>query len=402
MLKIFIADDESATRQFIKRILNRNSDKYVVCGEAEDGELALQRIKQIRPDIALIDICMPFLNGLQLIEEIKKFAPDMPLVIITGYDDFEYAKSAVRLQVLDYLLKPIESEEFLRVLGWISQGIDQKEKKKKKISFALQSFNENRDVLLDCFYRNLLEGKYSEEDLKENTSVFGIGIEAQYYLFLFKTTIPDSYSMIKTEGSGELSAFLDNMLVHLPDLKIHFLGEGRSGEIILICSHNSIIKWHQLEQQLKSLIGEWNSTALVSSFSSTQNGLAELSSLYTEQLSILDRKAALSSQTVSAIHFIESCCSDVDLTLDKLSEHLKISSSYISKLLKEETGFSFIQYLTMVRIRNAKELMLNPEFKIYEISELTGYSSQHYFCKAFKKFTGLTPLEYKNRKGLSV
>ena len=99
-----------------------------------------------------------------------------------------------------------------------------------------------------------------------------------------------------------------------------------------------------------------------------------------------------------AIKYIEENHYLNDLNINNISEKLEMTSSYLSKLLKKETGLSFIDYVTNVRIKKAMYIMEDPTVKIYDVAELIGYSNQHYFCRAFKKVVGISPTEYKRGK----
>jgi len=87
-----------------------------------------------------------------------------------------------------------------------------------------------------------------------------------------------------------------------------------------------------------------------------------------------------------------------DLNINDISDKLEVTSSYLSKLLKKETGVSFIDYLTNIRVKKAMYIMEDPTVKIYDVAELVGYSNQHYFCRAFKRVVGFSPTEYKRGK----
>lgn len=99
-----------------------------------------------------------------------------------------------------------------------------------------------------------------------------------------------------------------------------------------------------------------------------------------------------------AIKYIEDNYYSNDLSVNDISDKLEVTSSYLSKLLKKETGLSFIDYLTNVRIKKAMCIMEDPSIKIYDVAELVGYSNQHYFCRAFKKVVGISPTEFKRGK----
>ena len=102
--KLLIADDESRIRKGLRNVLDWNELNIEVVGEAEDGEIALVQTKKLNPDLIFLDICMPFLNGLKLIEKLNEPDRNCIIIIITGHDEFEYMHEALKLKVFDYLL----------------------------------------------------------------------------------------------------------------------------------------------------------------------------------------------------------------------------------------------------------------------------------------------------------
>ena len=110
-LKVFLVEDEMLIREGIKNSIEWKKEGYEFVGEASDGELALPAIIKEKPDIVITDIRMPFMDGLELSRMIRKELPSVKIVILSGYDDFSYAKEAIGIGVTEYLLKPISSEK---------------------------------------------------------------------------------------------------------------------------------------------------------------------------------------------------------------------------------------------------------------------------------------------------
>jgi CheY-like chemotaxis protein len=116
MYSILIADDEKYVRQDIIRSVNWTDHGYFIVGEASNGAQALEKIKELQPDVLITDIRMPLTDGLSLIERALKLQPNLHSVIVSGYEDFHYAREAIRLNVLDYLTKPIDETSILSML----------------------------------------------------------------------------------------------------------------------------------------------------------------------------------------------------------------------------------------------------------------------------------------------
>ena len=113
MIKIFLVEDELIIRNGIKNSIDWEKEGYEFVGEASDGELAYPLIKKTKPDILITDIKMPFMDGLQLSELIKKELPGIKIMILSGYNEFEYAQKAISIGVTDYLLKPVNAEQLM-------------------------------------------------------------------------------------------------------------------------------------------------------------------------------------------------------------------------------------------------------------------------------------------------
>lgn len=117
MFRIVIADDEEIIRNGLKNLIESYDLNLSIVGTARDGEEALQLIKEYQPEIILMDINMPFMNGLQVIEKTKELDPNSKIIIISGYNQFEYAQKALELGVFSYLLKPIQYRDFKNIIA---------------------------------------------------------------------------------------------------------------------------------------------------------------------------------------------------------------------------------------------------------------------------------------------
>lgn len=124
-VKIFLVEDEIVIRNGIKNSIEWEKEGYEFVGEASDGELAYPMIVKERPDILITDIKMPFMDGLELSRLVRKELPELKILILSGYDEFDYAKEAISLGVTEYLLKPVSSAKLLETLKGVSVIIEQ-------------------------------------------------------------------------------------------------------------------------------------------------------------------------------------------------------------------------------------------------------------------------------------
>lgn len=131
MLKIFLAEDEVIVRETIKRMIPWEELGFELVGEAADGEMALPLLIRQKPDLLITDIKMPFMDGLTLAKLAKKELPELKIVILSGYDDFNYAKQAISIGVEEYLLKPITKNALIERLSEIRSRYEHEKTQKE-------------------------------------------------------------------------------------------------------------------------------------------------------------------------------------------------------------------------------------------------------------------------------
>ena len=125
MIKVFLIEDEIVIREALERMIPWKEYGFELVGKAKDGEIALPMIRKSKPDVLITDIKMPFMDGLTLSSIVKKEFPNIRIVIVSGYDDFEYARKAIAIGVDDYLLKPFSKDDIEEMLGKVKGKLDQ-------------------------------------------------------------------------------------------------------------------------------------------------------------------------------------------------------------------------------------------------------------------------------------
>ena len=167
--KVLIADDEYIIRRGIRSFLEQY-EEFQVTAEAEDGEMALELARQEEIDVYLVDINMPFVNGLQFIEQLREIHPKALVVVITGYDRFEYAREALRLGTFEYLLKPIMEEPFDEMIQKVKARLLADKSEDKYLKWAKKMLEKNRKYLSSEFLKGILAGKFTKEEIEERCS----------------------------------------------------------------------------------------------------------------------------------------------------------------------------------------------------------------------------------------
>ncbi len=192
MYRVFLAEDESLIRKGIKNLISWNEYGFTFVGEAQDGELAWPLIQKQKPDIVITDIRMPFMDGLSLSRLIKKNMPDTTIVILSGYDDFTYAKEAIGIGVDQYLLKPLSKEQLIDVLLEVKKKKDVEMEKKHYMEQFQKEVQEYLTSSHRAFFEALVSGKNSVSELIERAEKLNINLTAESYnivLLLFDETM---------------------------------------------------------------------------------------------------------------------------------------------------------------------------------------------------------------------
>ncbi|GAA6490834.1 hypothetical protein K280104A7_03980 [Candidatus Bariatricus faecipullorum] len=189
MIKIFLVEDEVVIRNGIKHSIQWEREGYEFVGEASDGELAYPLILKEKPDILITDIKMPFMDGLELSEAVKKEMPDIKILILSGYNDFDYAKKAIGIGVTDYILKPVSAEKLLEAIGNVAVIIRKEREEKGLLAKYQEEMQENREQEKLNFFNRLLMEPMTVTEILEQGKELGMELNARVYnMILFTIT----------------------------------------------------------------------------------------------------------------------------------------------------------------------------------------------------------------------
>lgn len=164
MYKIMIVDDEEEIRLGIIKRMDWKSFGFIVVGDAENGEEALEKAEKLEPDVIMTDIRMPFMDGLELGNKLASILPSTKIIVFSGYDDFEYAKQAIRINVIEYLLKPINSAQLAEVLRNLKVRLDKEYDEKRNIDILKQHYLESLPMIREQFFIGTIEGRVKAND----------------------------------------------------------------------------------------------------------------------------------------------------------------------------------------------------------------------------------------------
>jgi two-component system response regulator YesN len=536
MYNLLIVEDFKVDRQNLRSILNSLEGIDInIVGECKNGREALEFIGENSVDIILSDIEMPYMNGLELAQNVNVKYPNIKIIFCSLYDEFEYARKALYLNISGYILKPFDKDELLKCLKDVIEQINTESgfrKEHKEYQELKKVLEDNKPQLLDSFMRGIIYGTIADEqDILDKSEYLGVRLSKDLFALVYIEI--DDYEKItnnktveqkqlfsiklyervketskKFEGSYIISiddshfAYLvncsldDDIYGKCTELAIELINEFKlSGVSITIsisdacnnirdiktllqqCTYimrykfilgngkvlksqdipsgiqsldidlNSInvdIKFllnsgsrediqkyvsnifksdsqminkegirsiclsitlcvifvlNENNESLNPLFNDinlvWKGLLKFETITDARNWIENILVLANEQLS---RKASGKYRLI--VEEIEKIIKDnymKPISVETIADELHYSPNYLSYVFKKETGETITDYMSKIKMEKAKEMLLDIRNKIYNVSEALGYSNSAYFCSVFKKFTSMTPNEYRER-----
>lgn len=532
MYTIYIVDDSSNTRSGLKELFKWDKLNIKIIGDADDGSTALPEIIQNKPDIVLTDVKMPIMSGIELSKRIRSTLPKTEIIFMSGYDEVTYIKSALKLEAIDYIFKPLDFDELELTLKKVITKIDGERTQSRIISEMDAKLIQSMPLLKDKFFELLILGSFNDKEEIFNRSKF-LGIDmpdGKYSVMVISED--NNYNSMSGKNVKDrllLSFGILNIITEL--INSSFIGytfEKNPGEYVCIININDIYtgdSLYNLASDMQHKLAQFLEVSVTIGISGEAKSLLELKTVY-EAASDAARKRFYcgknkiivadilmqsdttitasnkdnmnefaesikegdSSQMWSIIDSIfnnmnettgyEECCdiclqliavsagiqsefeitlpdkeysmvnvihtlfkletlSDIkqylltyfrkicrlviekrenksknvieiikniinkryneNLSINMIANEVYLTPTYICLLFRQETGYTINNYITKVRMEKAKELLKKINIKLYDISSHVGYENPSYFSKQFKKYTGMSPREYRNK-----
>jgi two-component system response regulator YesN len=194
MYKVFLVEDEIVVREGIRNSIPWEKTSYTLAGEAPDGEMALSIIRDIKPDILITDIKMPFMDGLTLSRIVKKTLPWIKILILSGHDEFEYARKAISIGVEEYLLKPVSSRDMIAALDKIAARIDEEKEKLLSIENLKKQARSHADILRERWLLDFVRGAVPAAGVVEQARELGLDLIARTYITAVIAVLSPAFS----------------------------------------------------------------------------------------------------------------------------------------------------------------------------------------------------------------
>ena len=237
LYKVFFVEDEIVTREGIRDNVDWEAHGFEFCGEASDGELALPLLQAVKPDVLITDIRMPFMDGLQLSQIVRDRMPTTKIIILSGHDEFEYARKAIKLGVSEYLLKPVSVQDLHNVLQKVASELELEQGEQHALQRLRDQVEENRVALRERFLLRLVTGVASSAEAIEKSQMLGIDFVARCYLVVVIRIEPSNSSEpIDYQRCQAAQQLVSDIVENNPDV---FLLRKDIDELVLVLKGNS-------------------------------------------------------------------------------------------------------------------------------------------------------------------
>lgn len=179
---VLLVDDEEEVIRIIMKKLDWESMGLTIIGHAANGVEALEMAEELSPDIVMTDIKMPYMDGLTLCRKLKELSRTIRVIIFSGFDEFEYAKEAIKMEAEEYLLKPVNAGELKEVFERVKSDLDRERDEKRDTEKLRSYYMESLPVLQESFYMALLEGRVAPKQIKRYMDTYQISLPGPYYV----------------------------------------------------------------------------------------------------------------------------------------------------------------------------------------------------------------------------
>jgi two-component system response regulator YesN len=184
MYKVIIVDDEAVVRSGLKNTINWNEHGFDLIGDYANGREAWEAVEQIKPDLIISDISMPFMDGLELAGLVFNHFPYIKMIILTGFDEFEYAQQAIRLKVSDFILKPITAQEIRKLLDRVRAEMDEETRRREDLGRLNRQLNQSLPLLKERFLERLVAVGLGKLEIEERLNYFALPQRLPLYLVM--------------------------------------------------------------------------------------------------------------------------------------------------------------------------------------------------------------------------
>lgn len=529
LLKVLLVEDERLVLELLKSCIDWEDIGFCIVGESSSALAALELVDTLLPDVIITDVCMPALDGLEFSQTVCEKHPQIKIIVLTGHEEFEFAKKGIKVGISDFLLKPINDDEIARALTAIKEKITRERIVSKDYEKLKKQLEKNLPFLREKLFNELILGDFNMASIKErllyfdiefNTVGFQIAVievednietalddeehklinklrclesvrkffDKDNYINIFfdnnqrivilcndkNIDLPECCELIKSLLLNQLKCFISIGIgnIHNGTDRIHLSYKEAcdAAGYKFVAGKNQVIGfsdiWSSADENIRidnnsmsrfgfyiksGLLGkaQENIDLFFGEAESTVKSLEQARVIACNLVSVImnvimeadinqkdifkdnfqpfekifrldtlpDLKEFLKLTAASATRsvscqqgrkarkilqevkeYIHAGYTDSNLSLSGVAKKFYLNLSYLSRIFKEETGQTFVDYLAKLRMEKAIKLLSDTDLMVYEISEQVGINDPHYFCICFKKFTGLSANDYRKAK----
>lgn len=393
MYKIMIVDDEAMSANTLKKYVDTHLPDYHVVGSYRNGQEALDAFRSAPADILLVDIRMPVMDGLQLIAQLNQISRDYIPVIVSSYGEFEYAKTAMKLGVIYYLLKPVDFAELNRSIEAAAHILGQRRLARSALSV--------QDDDQEIFLVDLLHGKYqSAEQAVQRFSTLGFSF-AYWHCCGVRLRVCFSESSAWAYGKDALYTAIGNLL-RTAYQQAYILPLSRKQnrcDFLIICAETVTFDFSTLAEESRYILETEITVQELLHFTSLEQlrtyDTAPKHPSAQQELSDPQDSREIASRIQKAIDYIKQHYGE-DLAREDVAAKVYMSGAHFSRCFKIVTGSTYKDYLTELRMQKAIEL-LKTNTKISDIAQKVGYTNSNRFNVNFRSYTSYSPSEYRSK-----
>lgn len=394
MVTMILVEDESFERRALMEHIDWSLIGVEIIGEAINGRQGLALTIERRPDIVLTDVSMPAMNGIEMARKIRAVSPETRILFLSAYDDFDYARQAIDLNIQAYVMKPVNENELLRTVKRVADEITESTLEKRMVSHMKSSFSDSMELARQALINRVLSNlPVSQKDLrKQNLEWLCLPSEQKSLLL---TTFPANATPQVEAALPRLNAGSRRAGCHGVSVCL------KAGKLVTLCAWEQPGQISRMEESLRQFFagleirqprflrrdaeGDTNAFGRLNGtlFSAPEEDFGE-SRVHKNRTQIAEEVRRMILERY-----------DQQLTLESIAREMHFTPNYIGTVFKSVNHVSVNGYLMQVRMERACAMLRESEDTVNDIAAACGFGSITYFHVSFKKKYGITPMEYR-------
>jgi two-component system response regulator YesN len=405
-----VVDDELIVRVGIRSVVNWEEYGYTIVADAAGGKEALEKIDLYGPDIVLTDLVMEDMDGFELIRRCAEKYPRIRFVVLSGYNDFDNVRRAMKLGARDYIFKPAaRQDDILRVLDEVSADQDRERAGDQKLDRVIR---ENLSMIKYNLLRKWVNHSIAgEDDIAAQFGALALGIDILRPYFLLYISI-DNFEEHRLSGEFKdvqvIKASVENTIggIFSRNRPAEVFSYERGDTVVFINTggeeENPEEDFFKIREYCKRYLGITVSGTISPAVEGAEK-LPDLIRICKDTMSNRTSAAELypynggqRNEIARAREYIAKNIGE-HLGVGEIAAAVGMSESYFSHLFKKETGVNVVDYVNRLKMEKAAEILENSQLKIADAASLVGIDNPNYFSVLFKKINGVSPQEYRER-----